>query len=356
MMPAELGKRSKISDVAKRAGVSLSTVSNYLNGRYYNMSYQTRKNVEKAIHELQYTPSITARRLSAKQKCGVLCLVIPVNISHFFDSFYYPIVLTSVGNLSAKLEHNVLIYVRNGRNPQEELEYLKGMHGAIADGFILFDLTDGDEYYLEFERAHIPYVCVGQPTTREACTYVASDHRQSMVDAVDYLAGLGHRRIAVMLDKSSSVTKIARYQGYLEGLQRHGLPLREEYVGYLNTATNSGAEDCRQFLGDLLAGENPPTALIAFAGYAREIESICKRNGCQIPQDLSVVLLDYVESIHSHSSKRRYTSFSNIADQVAEHAVHMLLRRIDGPEAPAVSELIPLTLSVGGSTGKAPEK
>ena len=347
-------KRSKISDVAKLAGVSLSTVSNYLNGRYANMSYETRKRVEEAIERLQYTPNITARRLSAKHKCGVLCLVIPVNISHFFDSFYYPIVLSSVGNLSAKLAHNVLIYVRSGRNPQEELEYLKGMYGAIADGFILFDLVEGDEYYMEFERARIPYVCVGKPTTQEVCTYVASDHRKSMVDAVDYLVSLGHRRISVLLDKGNSVVKTARYQGYCDGLQRHALPFREEYVAYLDLEMHSGAKSCRRYLEKLLTGDEPPTALIAFAGYAQEIENVCKKNGYRIPQDLSVLLLDYVDGVHN--SRHRYTCFKNIAGQVAERAVHILLQRINEPKAPAISELIPLVLTEGDSIGKTTDK
>ncbi len=114
-------KKSKISDVAKLAGVSKSTISNFLNGRYENMSVETREKISQAVKELNYTPNISARRLSAKESCNAVCLVIPINISRTFETFYYPTVLSSVGNIAEAKGYNLLIYARGGTDHTREV-------------------------------------------------------------------------------------------------------------------------------------------------------------------------------------------------------------------------------------------
>ena len=76
-----------ISDVAKHAGVSKSTVSNYLNGKFEKMSAETKTAIERTIKEMGYTPNLSARRLPNKEKSKTICLIIPGSLTRLFDSF-----------------------------------------------------------------------------------------------------------------------------------------------------------------------------------------------------------------------------------------------------------------------------
>lgn len=339
-------KRSKISDVAKLAGVSASTISNFLNGRYDNMSYETRKRIEEAVAALNYTPNISARRLSAKEKCGVVCLIIPVNIANFFGSFYYPIVLSEVGRASVEVDYNILIYIRGGKDPAKEIEYLKGMYGTIADGFLLFDLSNDDLYFREFDGAAIPYVCVGKLHGLEDYHYVATDHEQAVVDAVDHLAALGHRKIALVEEKGNGVVPRVRREGYKRAMAANGCPLEPRYIAHPRLYPD-GSEN-RAAIEELLLQKDPPTAVINSISYAQDIEQICKSEGRRIPGDLSMVVLDYLEGYNLPG--KSYTHSRNIAQRVARQAFFDLLERIRSPETEYRSQLLAVELEPGDST------
>ncbi len=340
-------KRNIISDVAKLAGVSASTISNFLNGKYENMSLETRKRVEKVVMELNYTPNISARRLSAKEKCGVICLIIPVNISEIFSSFYYPTVISAVGKASAVLDYTILIYIRRGKDRSKEIEYLKGMYGTITDGFIMFDLVKDDFYFMEFEQARIPYVCVGKHHNYDNYHYVASDHEQVVADAVEHLVELGHHKIALIYEQGSSVVLELRYAGFEKAMLEHGCPVKERYIASPRL-NESGPEEIRATVEGLLLQEDPPTAVISSMTFAPDIEQVCAAAGREIPGDLSVVLLYYVDGFNLRLGN--YTHSRQLADVAAQHAFYGLLEQIRNPDEPFHSEMLPLTLIPGDST------
>jgi LacI family kdg operon repressor len=154
--------------VAGRTGVSVSTVSNYLNGKYEKMSFDTRLRIEAAIAELNYTPNISARRLSAKEKCGVVCLIVPAAVA---DSICSPCHATAIGAVrraASAAGYSLLIYMRGGKGPAEEIAYLKGMYGTIADCFLLFEHGDSGDYPRHFEEAGIPYTRVEEDAAEKA--------------------------------------------------------------------------------------------------------------------------------------------------------------------------------------------
>ena len=171
-----------ISDVAKHAGVSKSTVSNFLNGKYEMMSKETREVLEKTVKELAYTPNLSARRLPNKDKSRTVCLIIPRNLTHIFDTMYYPTVFHSIEKMAEEMKFNVLIYSRNRTDSYNEMQYLKGLAGSIVDGFLIYDLPKDDEFFREFQNSGIPYVCVGKIDGVDDYNYVASDHYKAFID------------------------------------------------------------------------------------------------------------------------------------------------------------------------------
>jgi LacI family kdg operon repressor len=334
-------KRTKITDVAKLAGVSPSTVSNVLNGRYGAMTFETRKQVEAAVKALRYTPNISARRLSAKDMSGVVCIVIPTNISNFFDSTYYPVVLSVVGDMAASLDVTLLIYTRSGLRPREETDYLLSMYGSMVGGFLFFDLKQGDDYFLRFRDRGIPYICVGSISGRDDYSFVASDHEGGLARAVESLAAYGYRKIQLVSDVGNGVVSRARQVGYDRSMQSLGLhpePL------LLEEGVRAHTERARAIFGEKLA-ENPPEALIVSCAYARDILDACRDLGTNVPGDLTLLLFDCPDPLPAFY--RPFSRLENISGRVAQRAFTLLLEQIEAEEPRKRQELLPVSVVPG---------
>lgn len=346
-------RRSKISDVAAMAGVSKSTVSNYLNRRYANMSTKTRDKIADAIKKLNYTPNISARRLSSKVNCQAVCVVVPMNISRTFETFYYPTVLTSVGKTSEKYDYNILIYARGGNNHEKEVDYLKSMAGTIADGFLLFDLHDDDLYFREFARANIPYICVGKIAGMEDYNYVATDHELSLQEAIENLIALNHKKIAVIVESGKSVVTNVRYNAYVEILKKYNIPLNPKYIGYILPHSSPNNKENYNACKKILLQNDPPTAIILPVGAVGAAEQIIYEAGISVPEDLSIIVMEYKDgyTFRNHN----YTRFVSVADVVSRLAFEKLHHFIQNREEEFQSELVKVHMIEGNSIAPARE-
>lgn len=339
-------RRSKISDVAAMAGVSKSTVSNYLNGRYGSMSPETKEKISKAIKKLNYTPSISARRLSSKISCNVVCVVIPIELSETFETLYYPTVLSALGKISIRTGYDTLLYARG--ESDRRLAYLKGMANTLVDGFILFDLRSDSQYFREFERSNIPYVCVGKYHDVDDYNYVASDHGKAIAEAAEYLTALGHNRIGMVQENNGSVVAQVRQAHYESALHRHGLRVSMEYIAEINTFGPDVVERNARACKSLLLRPDRPTALICPTGTLPIIERIAAENGIAIPRDMSVVALDYMDGYNLQIAN--YTRFPSMAGHVSEMAFTKLISYITNKKSSFRSEMIPLCMLRGDTT------
>jgi len=130
-----------IKDVAKLAGVSVTTISNYLNKRYANMATATRNKIEKSIKELGYYPSIGAMALARNRKTKTVCIVIPHNIDYTFHHPYFAEVMRGLSSNLDKNHYRAMILVGGDRS-EPDLNYLKVISKGIVDGFIFFDINE----------------------------------------------------------------------------------------------------------------------------------------------------------------------------------------------------------------------
>ena len=206
-------KKVTIAEVAKRAGVSKTTISNYLNKRYDRMKEETKDKIQEAIDALGYIPSISARRLSAKEKSKTVGLIIPGNLANVFDTMYFPQVFDSVGKAAEKQGYSVLIYAQNSKKlGGEQMEYLLGLGKSLVDGFLIFSLTPKDrDISKEFEKNKIP--CMWEKSKGyDDYNYVATDRAQAVKEAVDYLVQLGHEKIAMLTEDKVSGSRGKLFQ------------------------------------------------------------------------------------------------------------------------------------------------
>lgn len=341
--------KTKIADVARQAGVSKSTISNYLNGRFESMSPKTRDKIEAAIQSLSYVPDITARRLSAKVRCNVICLVIGFSFAETFETVYYPTVMRQVGRAASERGYRTLVYTREGTRNREDMEYLKGLSRSMADGFMLFDLVEDDPYFRSFQEDGVPYVCVGKYDGTDDYHYVATDHAGAICQAVDHLAELGHSRIGIMLEEGFSVVSVTRRRAFAEAMEARGLTARPEYVPTVPVHSVCRNEESYRAFQRTMSMDIPPTAMIVPGNSIYQVERIAAKLGKRIPEDLSLVIVDYSSASYTYH-QRNYTHLASRAGTVSEKAFNNLLAFIEHPEEGFVSEMVPTKLVVGDTT------
>lgn len=338
-------KQASILDVAKAAGVSKSTVSNYLNGRYATMSEETKNKVQKVIEDLDYVPSISARRLASKTNGRTLCVIAPepVFAPETSDSIASE-TLDILYNLASQNQYHMLLYIKTSSNENSEIDFIRSIAAAMVDGFICFDLQETDEYYKAFNRQKTPYVCIGKSATVDDYRYVATDHADSTKRALNYLIQNGHRRIAFILENQSSVVYAVRLRAYQETLLAEGLPYDERMLLDFTRDTQWKRPDDSNPFVKLWYSDHRPTAVIVIGSALESFESIIKKYPISIPEELSVIVLNYADTGYSSYD---YTSTQSKLPVIVQSAFRKLIKSIDNPDYHFKSQLWKLEFHEG---------
>ena len=336
-----------IADVAKKAGVSKATVSNYLNKRFEKMAPETISIIEHAVKELHYTPDLSARRLANKEKSRTICLLIPGNLPHIFDSMYYPTVFRSIDKYAIEKKYNTLIHTREGLAREDEMTFLISMGRSLVDGYIIFDLDDNDRYFKEFDRVGIPYVCVGKFEKNNTFNYVASDHKKAVEDAIKYLLQLSHKKIGYISPQDSGAVECSRKEGireicFTEHVSENTV---ESYFMSHGMSDTQIFERCLE----ILRQEDRPTAYILPQSLVPQFKLAANHLNLRIPKDISYIDIEHYKSYKLDDDQQ--TRIDSRANEIARIAFDELLRHVYQPSDSDISQItLPLSLVVGNTT------
>lgn len=346
-------KKANIADVATTAEVSKSTVSNYLNGRYNMMSQLTKEKIEQAIAELDYVPSLSARRLSSKEKGRTICVIVPTLLFNYgtYDNGYGAMI-NALSSLARKRNYHILMYVRTMQEVQKEIDFIRGMSASIIDGFICYDLRDSDPYFQCFESEQIPYVCIGKYRNMEDYHYVASDHGKATMEAVEYLIGLGHSKICLIAEGLGSIVYDVRRAAYVEALKQVGISFDEEYIMGSDYISMEGREADSLWFENLWNGPKRPTAVIVVQSALGIIERAVSRYHIPVPEELSVVVLNYQDN---SALGFNYTASHTEINDVVAAAFQKLLKNINHPKQRFKSQIVALNFVEGDTTAPPPK-
>ena len=311
-----------LHDVALRAGVSIKTVSNVVNG-YAHVSHSTRTVVEQAVAELGYRPNLSARSMRGGRS-GVIALAVPE-----LGSPYFAELAQSVIRAAERKGFIVLIDQTEGRTDRERL-VARGIRGQLIDGLIFSPLAlDSEE--LASRTDTVPMVLLGE---RIAGTvdHVIIDNVAAAQLAVSHLADLGRTRIAAVGAQHSRVGETARLRlaGYREGLAEAGLP----YLAELVTETPSyHRHDGYAAMARLLDDGAQPDAVFAFNDLnAIGVLRCCHDRGIRVPEDVAVVGFDDVEE--GRYSLPTLSTISPDKDFIGRVAVDLLADRLAATRPP----------------------
>jgi LacI family transcriptional regulator len=329
--------KTNINDVARRAGVSISTVSRVLNNSDYPVKPGTREKVLEAAAELRFRPNDLARSLLLK-KSRTIGLIVP-DISNP----YYPEL--SLGIESTASEHGYSVIFCNTSRRQEKLEqYVDVLLQKRADGIILAGggsespevtqvLTDFDVHVALVGRHGLPFPSV------------QIDNMGAAREATSHLIALGHRHIAFVSGPPGLTSVQDRLAGYRAALKEHGM----KRDGRLLRVGDFGAESGYTSATSLLQGEPTPTAVFC-ANDRMAVGAIAAAADLDlaVPGDLSVVGFD--DTVLASQIRPSLTTVAVPAYEMGAAAMRLLLGLIDGEECPG-DVWLPTRLTVRQSSG-----
>ena len=331
--------RARLKDVALRAGVSVKTVSNVVNG-YVHVTQETRDRVQRAIDELDYRPNLSARSLRVGRS-GIIALAVPR-----LDEPYFAELAGCIVSVADRHRCTVLIEQTEGRRDREALA-VRGIRPELIDGLILSPLALGPDDLSHAPVTH-PVVLLGERVFAGPFDHVAIDNVAAARTATEHLVEMGRTRIAAIGEQRVDMghTGRLRRQGYQEALRAAGLPPDEGLVGYVEAYHRADGAAAMRVLMSL---PRPPDAVFCFndllaLGAIRALHDLDLR----VPQDVAVVGFDDIDE--GRFSTPTLTSVAPDKSQIAEHAISALLRRLGGASEPPHEVSIDYALVVRQST------
>jgi DNA-binding LacI/PurR family transcriptional regulator len=342
---------SKIQDVARLAGVSPTSVSNFLNNRMGQMRPDTQRKIQQAIEQLGYRPNNAARQL----KTGVASMVgllVPSLANQFFGSL-----ACAVETAAARHQCHVMTF-STFRDPERERAVMADLLAYGAQGIITGSALN-DTGHLVGMTARCPVVAFDikrSDDSHERITTISVDNVAATTMAVEHLVALGHRAIALVTPPPYTLNRQDRVKGFEQAVAAAGIS--GELV--IADATDAPADlhgDTRLFeLGRsaaslLLAARSKPTAAIAINDMmAIGIGIGLKQLGKRLPQDFSLIGIDDI--FFSAANDPPLTTLRQPIQAMADAAV----QRILAPGAAGVGgELFAPELIVRASTAAPPK-
>lgn len=310
-----------LKDIAEKAGVSMMTVSNVINGKHNRVSAKTIEKVNQIIREYDYVPNLSARSLTNKTS-NIIGIVISINKPEEAELYMEnPYVSTMIGAIENELRNNGYYTMVRSVTHQEDLDLL--LRNWNIDG-IIFLYPDNHELYSKFlEEAPCPIAIFDNHNNYNSVINICSDDSKGLFLSTKYVINRGHSHIAFVADYEGNPLLTERLNGYKRALEESGIPFRPEYVFSYTPSYEGGIAAGKK----IAALSSPITAVVTTADIcAAGIIEGARLSGFRIPIDLSVVGYDNLQLCQYISPK--LTSISQNVREKALLATRLLLEQI----------------------------
>lgn len=305
-----------IKDVAKYAGLSIATVSKYLNGG--NVREENRKRLEEAIRVLDFKVNDMARALKTNRTMTVGVLI-PSLENIFFTS-----IVSNVENILIQNRYSTIVCDYR-EDPNLEKEKLNFLVDKMVDGIIMVPHGGNIKAIQEVIDKGIPVVFIDRLLKDVQCDVVLADNLNASYDAVEQLIIRGHKRIGIICGPDSVYTTRERLKGYIRVHEDYAIDIDDNLILYGNYDIESGY----RLLLHFIEMENPPSAVFV-TNYEMTLGAIMAINEkeIKIPEELSIIGFDNIQL-----AKIVKPSLSIVVQpmkQIGETAAQLLLKRLNG--------------------------
>jgi DNA-binding LacI/PurR family transcriptional regulator len=304
---------ANIKQIAKIAGVSISTVSRVLNNHAY-VSEDKRKAVFQVIELLNYSRNINAIHLSTGKTNSVGVMLPMINHPYFAG------LLEGISN-EALRENYQLILCQTNYNSSEEMKVLDMLKMKQIDGLIICSKTLRWKQIEPFTEYGPVVAC--EDAGKSAVSSIYVDHYGSFRLGLNYLMERGHNQIGFCLGRDNSDNSRKRRRAYLDALASIHEQVREQWMFYQCLSIEDGVAVVRR----LLSMDERPTALLVTSDQvAAGIITEARKNGIRVPEDLAIIGFDNqpiakvfdLTTIDNQLFRMGSTAFRIVHDQIAQ--------------------------------------
>jgi LacI family transcriptional regulator len=334
-------KRPSLEDVARKAGVSRSTVSRVINNDP-NVKTSTREHVLKIIEQVRYNPSAVARSM-VTGRTQVIGVVVPHEYYVFFnDPYYFPALLEGVSGTATERDYAMLLWVRQS-GEDEGIFYRRILQNGLMDGVIIASASTQNPLVAYLLEMSVPLAMVERPGIHEdQVSYVTIDNARATRDVIEHLIGSGRRRIALVAGTQDNMDGRERLESFREFMSEAGLPNDLIVSGDFQRLT---AYEATKTLLD-----KDIDAIFACSDMmAQGVYTALQEAGRRIPDDIAVVGFDDLPTA-IHLSPPLTTIRQPLREKGAI-ATGLLLDQIEGKTHAARHVVLSTELVVRESTG-----
>lgn len=303
-----------IKDVAKYTGLSISTISKYLNGG--NVLEPNKELIEKAIQELDFKVNEMARGLKTSRSMTVGVLI-PSLENIFFTS-----IVSHIESILLQEGYSTILCGYK-ESPELEEKKLRFLLDKMVDGIVMMPLFDNDDLVKMVIAKGIPIVLIDRLINNISCDVVLVDNLNASYNAVEQLIVNGHRRIGIIVGPKNIYTAQERLKGYIRVHEDYRFEIDSCLIKYGDYKIQSGYD----LLQELMRLDPPPTAIYV-TNYEMTVGSIIaiNENNIKIPEDLSLIGFDNLDL--ARIIRPPLSIVVQPVKQIGETAARVLLKRL----------------------------
>lgn len=332
-----------IYDVAKKAGVSISTASKALNDRK-DVGDKTKEAVRIIAKELNYEPSRFARALAMRKTENIGVVSGRFYRAPVITNPFYSKILEGIEEVLADTDFNLVTNVVK-KEQIEAMELPKIIKEKSVDGLILLGHMPADYAEMIIDKG-IPVVMIDNSYDTDKADCIVADNEGGAFNAVEQLIKLGHKKIAYM-SRNGRYSFLLRRDGYKRALIANGLPVDDNMIVFCRE-NQEEADDPYAWMKKVIEGDNKPDALF----MCNDINAILAINmlkdaGLKVPDDMSVVGFDNIE-LAGHFIPSIATV--NVPkEEMGKKAVNILLDIMNKKRTAKEKIVVPTEFIMGGS-------
>lgn len=311
---------SIMRDIAKKCGVSITTVSRALRNKG-EISPETKERILKIADEMEYSANIPARVL-AGGKSNTIGLIVADNSNPYFAKL-----ILGIEDIAKENDFGVILYNTN-EDPELEMQAHRMLIEKRVDGLIITSLRTGKDPLISLQKKGIPFVLLNRYVESFKTDWVRSDNEYGAYSLTKLLCSLGHKRILHITGSEEISSVRERIIGYKKALKEVDIDFDPNLIYHCDLKLDGGYRCAQRALSEL---DPIPTAIFAYSDViAVGVMKTLHENHIRIPEDIALVGYDNID--YSEFLEPSLTTVDQFAYEIGQKGMEILLEKIYKPE------------------------